>query len=214
MKLYHYSSAAYTKLLTRRKQGVSLEVVERATKHANILGDPGPYIDHISLFIEPPPLNSIGNIFKNQHEFWRNGNKIYEHVIDSDSLEANLLYQLVETPEMDKYADQFDWTIEDKRVRTTYIIKLNQEMKDKKYTGFGTDIMIRKLNPYLGRTEEFYRAARKKWDAEETAKQYAAYVPHLMVYPRSGEIKIESVRSVIIGTDYNSLANQRKSTKW
>lgn len=215
MKLYHYASTPYSKLLTRRKQGVEKEILVNAIAHAKRLGDPGPYTDHISLFIEQPPLNTIASIFKYQHPFWSKGNKIYEHVVDSKDLEPNLLYQLVETPEMDKFTDQFDWAVKDKVIRTQYFLQLNEEMKRLNFTGFGANTMVKKLTPYLGKSESFYILARLKEDAEQTAKQYAAYVPHLMVYPKSGEIKIESIRTVILGgAKYNTTISDTKSLQW
>ncbi len=200
MKLYHYSTSPYNELLTKRKQGgLTPDQIKRSVDHANLIHDPGPYIDHISLFFDPIPLERIAKIFGNRHDFWKTGQGVYVHVIDTASLPRDLLWSIVETPEIDNYTDQFDWTITDKAVRTKYLQDMNDEMVRLKLVGRTTKGLVEAVKPYLGKTEQAYIDARKRSDAEDTLKQYAANVPHLMVYPATGKIKVESYQLDIVG---------------
>ena len=214
MKLYHYSNVAFNELRTRRKQGVSDEVIVQSTEHAKRIGDPGPYIDHISLFLEPVPVDVISSIFKHQHSFWKAGDRIYEHVVETDTLETDILFSIVETPVIDRFTDQFDWSITDKAVRTKYLLSMNAEMERLKLTAHGRNLLIEGIKPFIGKTTQLFIAARKRSDADMTAKQYAANVPHLMVYPKSGVITVKSVKPIVLGNRQYTELPKGKSTMW
>ena len=200
MYLYHYSASQLKELLTKRKQGhLSSEQIKESTKKAEEMQDPGPYVDHISLFIEPIPYKTLPDIFHNKHPFWMKDKVIYEHVIDTNDLPSDLIWSIVETPEMDKYTDQFDWENATKEERISYIVKMNKEMLRSGYTGKGIFGLQNKIKKYIGQTEKFYKEARKRPDADDTKNQYAACVPHLMVYPKDGTIKIHQINKVILG---------------
>lgn len=214
MKLYHYSTVPFDELRTRRKQGVDEDTIRKSVEHSKHIGDPGPYIDHISLFIEPVPLDVISSIFNHQHHFWIKGATVYEHIVDTDSLESDLLYTIVETPVIDKFTNRYDWSIKDKSVRTQYLRGMNAEMERLKLTARGKNLLIEGIKPFLGKTTQLYILARKRDDAEDTMRQYAGNVPHAMVYPSKGTITVKSVRAVKIGSKQYMDSPKGKSTMW
>lgn len=207
MKLYHYSTEPLELLLTRREQGVSAEQITEAEIKAKKLGLPLPYIDHISFFLEPIPKETIASIFKNQHPFWKAGAEIYEHVIDSSSIPAQSQYMIVETPVIDQYTDQFDWSVTDLKVRSSYFIAMHKEMKRLGLLGVGIPKMVKLLTPFLGKTEGYYIKSRMAKDADVTKTQYAAGVPHLMVYPIGGRVKVEKVYKIKLGVAKPTVTN-------
>lgn len=207
MKLYHYSTEPLKILLTRREQGVSDEQISEAETKAKKLGLPLPYIDHISFFLEPIPKETIAGIFKNQHPFWKAGAEIYEHVIDTASIPSQSQYMVVETPVIDKYTDQFDWSVTDLTVRSKYFIAMHKEMKRLGLLGAGIPKMVKQLTPYLGKTEGYYIKARMAKGADMTKTQYAAGVPHLMVYPIGGRVKVEQVSKIKLGSTQPTISN-------
>lgn len=200
MLLYHYSGSHLKELLTRRQQGsLSSDQIKEAEKKAKETKQPGAYVDHISFFIEPIPYKSLPGIFLNEHHFWKKDKVIYEHIVDTDSLPVDILWSIVETPEMDKFTDRFDWVTATSEERQDYIIQMHVEMEKKGFTGRGVGKLESKIHQYLGKTEKFYKSARERSDADDTKNQYAACVPHLMVYPSDGVIQIQSVNKVVLG---------------
>lgn len=202
VKLYHYSTEKFHTLLTRRSVGgLTTEQIKQAEDKAVLLEDVGAYIDHISLFIEPVPSNSIAKIFNDQHPFWKSGKVIYEHVIDTKDLDKDISFILVETPIIGKFTDQFDWTNPTKEDRVNYIKAMHREMRRLKLIDNGVNNLIEQVKPYLnGTLSAFIKARHSAW-AEDTKEQYAAEVPHLMVYPKDGKIKVSSVKKITLGSE-------------
>lgn len=200
MNLYHYSTERFPFIKTRREQGVSKEVLEEAEHKAKKMGLPLPYVDHVSFFLEPIPKETIAAIFSNKHPFWRAGQKLYEHVIDSDDIDEKSFYRIVETPEINKFTDQFDWAVKDLTARSKYFVEMNKEMLRLGYSGYGISKMVSKCQQFIGKTEGYYIRARTLDSDGHSATQYAAYVPHLMVYPKGGVIPIKSVSLITLGS--------------
>lgn len=199
MLFYHYAKSRYSTLkCSRLTHHLTAEAIEKDDIAKNKFGLPGGYYDHISLFIEPIPEKDIARIFEHKHEFWKSGNKLYMHVVDSKDFESGMGYEVVETPEMDNWSDSFDWYHMTKQQREIALIAFYKEMKKRGLMGVGTSTMESKCKKYLGKTKGYYERARQRPDAEETIKQYAANVPHLMVYPPSGELAVKDVGIVVI----------------
>lgn len=200
MKLYHYSIDRFPFIKTRREQGVSAEVIAEAEHKAKKMGLPLPYIDHVSFFIEPIPKETIASIFDNKHPFWKSGQTLYEHVIDTKDIDEKSFYRIVETPEIDKYTDRFDWSNKDQSVRSKYFVDMNKEMLRLGYAGYGISKMIKKCEQFLGKTEGFYIKARQRPDAADSETLYAGNVPHVMIYPIGGIIPVESKTLIKLGS--------------
>lgn len=199
MKLYHYSLERFPSILTRRLQGMSESELKEAEVKASKMGLPLPYVDHVSFFLEPIPKDTIAAIFKFEHPFWKVGQQLYEHVIDTKDIDEKSFYRIVETPEIDKYTDQFDWSVKDLSVRSKYFQAMNKEMIRLGWSGYGISKMVQKCSVFIGKTEGFYIQARMREDEEMSRQLYAGNVPHLMIYPKGGEIKVESVKEIKLG---------------
>ena len=100
MKLYHYSTERFLKIETRRLQGIAEQEIKSAEDKASKMGLPLPYVDHVSFFLEPIPKDTIASIFKGEHPFWKAGQTLYEHVVDTKTIDEKSFYRIVETPEI------------------------------------------------------------------------------------------------------------------
>ncbi len=200
MKLYHYSTERFPFIKTRREQGVSKSDLEEAENKAKKMGLPLPYVDHVSFFIDPIPKETIAAIFSNKHPFWKAGQMLYEHVIDTKDIDEKSFYRIVETPAIDKYTDQFDWTVKDLPTRSKYFVAMNKEMMRLGYSGYGISKMVKMCQPFVGKTEGYYIKARQRPDAADSEKLYAGNVPHLMIYPVGGVIPVESKELIKLGS--------------
>lgn len=201
LKLYHYSKPLYHSLKTRTKSGVATAAeIQKGLDNAKTYNNPGSYHDHVSFFFDPVPLTTLAKLFKGKNDFWIAGNEIYEYTIDVDSLEPTILYSVVETPKQIEYLDKTEW-IDTDEFLIHYCAEETKLKKQWGETGTGLAGLKRQINIYKGKTESFYVAASKRDDFVENIKKYAACVPHLMLYPLSGEIKIESTATAVVGKD-------------
>lgn len=199
MKLYHYSDKQYTELLTRRIQGADEKEIDVATFKAKRMGLPLPYHDHISFFFEPIPLDKIASVFPYGHPFWKAGNEIYEHVIDLQSIDPTSFWRVVESIEQSKFSDQFDWEgTKDLATRAGWFTKMHLNDAKLGLSGYDTRLIYKASRQVMVMsTLDFYRRAMFGRDPENT--QYAADVPHLMIYPIGGRIPVTSSRKVTLG---------------
>lgn len=109
MYIYHYSSKSYSELRSLANQpGKSKEEIVELNKKYTRSMDPGPYCNQISFFIEPIPFDIIGDLFGNKHSVWFNGNRLYEYLIDIDSIDKNIMFMVAETPGDMKLIDSYD----------------------------------------------------------------------------------------------------------
>jgi hypothetical protein len=200
VKIYHYSTERFPFIKTRREQGVSESDLEEAVHKAKKMGLPLPYVDHVSFFIDPIPKETIAAIFSNKHPFWKAGQTLYEHVIDTKDINEKSFYRIVETPEIDKYTDQFDWTVKDLSVRSKYFVEMNKEMLRLGYSGYSINKMVKMCQRFIGKTEGYYIKARQRPDAADSEQLYAGNVPHLMIYPMGGVIPVESKELIKLGS--------------
>ena len=199
MKLYHYSTERFLKIETRRLQGIAEQEIKSAEDKASKMGLPLPYVDHVSFFLEPIPKDTIASIFKGEHPFWKAGQTLYEHIVDTKDIDEKSFYRIVETPEIDKYTDQFDWGVKDLATRSKYFQAMNKEMLRLGWSGYGISKMVQKCSVFIGKTEGYYIQARMREDADMSRQLYAGNVPHLMIYPKGGSVEVESVKEIKLG---------------
>lgn len=200
MLLYHYSTQLYPFLLTKHQSSkLSSKEIEEGLEEAKIICLPGPYYDHISFFFDKVPLKIIGNLFKGKNDFWKNGNEIYEYIIDTASLSNNIKYFITETPSQIKKLDETDWIDSDEFFQ--------QYMKEKKRMaeanneiGESRSELEKQIKKYKGKTEAYYIQASKRDDFDENITKYAAYVPHVMLYPEHGKVTYITYSLVKVGS--------------
>ena len=190
MFLYHYAKQRFPVLKTLAKQ-----------KKLKIT-DPHGYQNHISFFFERPPLDKLGVIFGEGHHTWHPGARLFEHVVLLSSLHS-FFYELVESP---KKTELFYNEVISDTEYFKQIDKLNRELK---YQGNSLHDLNIAIRHNLGQTEKCFLLLPSRPNFQEIRNKYAPTVPHLMVYPTSGEIKVSSVNEVTIPN-----TTQLKSMKW
>lgn len=202
MFLYHYAIEPYNILLTRRHRGgLTEEEIKRGIDIAAFRCDPKPYYDHISFFFDRPPVEIIGDIFKPyDHDFWFNGNVIYEHIVHVESI-GKFDYMITETPDKMKFIKQHwqDDFITDLEAKHDFFVRLKKLEKAKGYYGNNLRQFLLSSNKFIGKTADFYRQSPKINDREDMSK-YAAAVPHVMLYPETGYTDLFApVNKLVIG---------------
>lgn len=190
-RYYHYSKEKFTQLETKAYRNGERKFIVNDIENL-------PYGNHISLFVERPPLDIIGKLFHN-HPFWYNGNEIYEYVIELKTLPDKLTWTMEETPHKNSFYEKYRQINGD--VRTDEEIdlfwnELNKERVKLGEAGFNKASMEKCSDKYRTKTRRFYIDAGREF---HDAKQYAPNVPHLMVYPELGFLLISSTREVVIG---------------
>ena len=184
MKLYHYAKEAYPVLKTRAKQGI--------TEQPNVAGTTTPgflYNGHISFFLEPIPTDIMAGVYGKDHRTWFPGSKLYEHVVEI-TRSTVFRYRFVETPE--KTAIYVDDSI----TEADYLKRLDRINKTLLYVGNSYDEFAIPYKRLSGKLKEHILRAKTlpKWNKD----QYACYVPHVMIYPVSGELEPSEINRVTI----------------
>lgn len=199
-RLYHYASSEFSELQTPRyRGGTDPKKIKRAEELAKKYKLAGAYCDHISFFFEPIPLDILGKLFGKDHAVWFSGSKLYQHVVTLDDL-GDCPYEVVETPTQNKVADQFDWTNEAERDKTMaeYVKLQNRAKLLNGEIGYDKKTLHEQIAKFRGGTRAAYIAASESEDFEDGRNKYAAGVPHLMAYPLSGKVRVDSVSKVVV----------------
>lgn len=196
MKLYHYSSEPYPVLKTRKKLGL---LPPKQMLDAS-------YLDHISFFFDPIPSKTLTMIFGTNHPFWFKGNQIYEHVIDTNDLDIDIYFHVVEskrrTELLDQFAEENNWVKDDPKLLAKWIILERRKSIAWGEIGRSRRTLEEQIKNNVGGTELAYISASSRDDFEHGRNKYAANVPHLMLYPRDGEIPVRNVFGLKIGDDH------------
>lgn len=197
MKLYHYSTAQYPVLLTRRKTGQPIP------EGVNVSDN---YLDHISFFFDPIPSRIMPEVFSKGHHFWFAGNRIFEHVIEVNELEDNIRYLVVESKREDELWNRFITKNKHEKNRDRLMKAWDALITDEKIrwgeSGNSRHDLKKQIRKNTGTTSLSYIAASTRDDFADGYNKYAANVPHLMVYPSEGEVPVREVFELKIGSDY------------
>jgi hypothetical protein len=195
-QIYHYSETLYHTLLTRRRQGF-----KETNNIPEINGR--SYLDHISFFIEPIPLDILPSLHHNKHPFYQNNKSIYEYVISTEEL-SGCFYHLTESPEKTKLL--YDKTITDEQ----YYEKIERVNEKLNYTGTDIVKLEKLIEKFTGTTRAYFINVPKLPNYEELKTKYAPTVPHLMIYPKNGEIKYNNVSFKTMGNK-NTMSEKIKT---
>lgn len=195
-KLYHYSAAKHTVLKTREKTSPpDKEKLAKAKEDMETHKDPGTYYQHISFFFEPVPLDLVGKIFGKEHHFWFPGHDIYEHIVDLSSM-PEFKYRIVESPLAVKMFYETDWDDLDDSDLLKYFRELADKQKAHGEIGSGPSELKSAASSMVGSVLEAFKELPKRPNWEELKSKYAATVPHVMVYPKGGEITVDEIKEV------------------
>lgn len=192
--LYHYAAAKHPILKTRMLSSPPTPTeIKKAEERTKVNLDPGTYYEHISFFFEPVPLDLVGKTFGKDHPFWYPGHEIYEHTIPIDTL-PDFKYRIVETPLANELFYKTDW---DKEVdMAEYFKKLYDVQKQHGEIGESRSTFISTAQHLKGTVRKAYEELPKRPNWEELKSKYAATVPHVMLYPKGGEVIVAEIKAV------------------
>jgi hypothetical protein len=198
MKLYHYSDSQYAQLQSRRVSGLPVPEGVRVSDD---------YLDHISFFFTPIPSKLMPDIFYKGHPFWYKGHKLYEHVIEVDDLEDEFNFRVVEserkTALLDEFSKEHDWETHDPKKFALWKAELFKMQKKYGEIGFNKAAFKTFLKTLPRDVTRYgYLAAKARDDFDWGYNKYAANVPHVMLYPRTGIVAVKEVSELTIGNDH------------
>jgi len=182
--LYHYSKEHYPQLLTLEQQKVlDPKVRQDAQDAARFRGDLFPYYQHVSFFLDPVPLDLVGEMFPKDHQAWVNGNELWQYSVDPTTMSIKG-WVLTEAPLQNFLLDVLPW-FDNRTYKRGYfkMLKLGRVLTQSE----GSDLsgLVKCIDRYKGRTRAAYEKLKDSKDFEELKYKYAATVPHLMIYTDS-----------------------------
>lgn len=197
--LYHYNTKPLNILYTLRKQHklgitkLSLKQLKEADlNRTRIYYDKYAYIDHISLFLDPIPLDIVRKHFTG-NKVYQSNDYIYEHQIRIDQLKDNLLYyKLVENP-INNFMSNHLW-IDSDIIKPIYFGARKILNITKGYNGSNYSKLLNIIAKFKGKTQQAFEELvnSDKFDDEQKS-MYAPSIPHLFIYPTNGELMISKV---------------------
>lgn len=188
--LYHYNTKSYDALKTLERQGIDSGIKSNTIPALNP-SSLGTYSQHISFFLVPIDTDKIGKIYGKDHKVWYPGNVLNEHCVYLDKLK-NFKYEFVETPEKTKlYYDD--------SIGIAQYHKLLKEINlEKRYIGDNLEDFKKAYYSLLPTIELAYSRVNSLPNWNDIRGKYAATIPHVMIYPQSGEIKVSKTKTVRI----------------
>ena len=157
------------------------------------------YSKHISLHIDPLPLDLIVSNFPKESPYFRNGVYLYEHVIDLRD-QPCLLWYVAESP-LDNFFvnylhSEIMWDKSDSYRRAWYYVK-NAMNRWSGLKGNTPKQCIEACKRFKGTIRmSFIAWMNSKQFSDQGKRMYAASVPHLFYYPTNGELNIHSVNKL------------------
>lgn len=186
MLLYHYATQPFPILKTLEAQGLVTDEMRNAAQDSMAFyHTPGPYYAHISFFVDPLDLSTVAEIFAgHNHPVWRTGNVVYQHVVESHTL-GDFDYLWTETP-VDKQFMKTRWKEGlSEEAMSKYFADLAVAARKAGFIGKGNHAFEKAAKSFVGKTMEAYLEA-KELNYGRNWQQYAANVPHVMIYPPKG----------------------------
>ena len=192
IKLYHYSKEKFNILKTLEKQGkVTKEDIKKATTQTIGTIRPGYYYQHISFFLIPVDVVKIGKIYGNDHLVWHPGSKLTEHTVLLDDL-GEFKYEFVETPEKTKLYYDDSISIQE------YHRLVNKLNVSKKYIGNSKDDFTEAFDSLITQIKPAYDIVKSRPNWDLIKEKYAATIPHVMIYPKSGTVEVSKSKQISI----------------
>lgn len=207
-KLYHYSSESRDKLkcLALQVKDNPDDFTDEVKKEIAKLDDwyvkgkhELPYSGHISLHIDPLPVDLILEHFPKESPYFKL-DVIYEHVIYVDKLEPALPWQIVES-KSDNFI--FNHLLSDTLYDNVSAYKklyhrskgiIGRLLGQK---GTGNIALLESLKEYKGKIRNYFFRWMDSKDFQSSAKrQYATGVPHVFIYPKRGYVVPKSVKEI------------------
>lgn len=203
--IYHYSIKKYKSLLTVNERN-NLNLIDKneynkLLEYQNSRGFVPSYLDHISFLIDPLPVDLIVKNFKDSNNKLYTSDSCYEYSINISSLLNNLNYwRVVENP-INNFFNSYLWIDMDYPGKDILFFG-TRDLLNNIFKNEGSEFsnFVNTLKKYKGVTRDAYIKLINSSDFK-TYKElgmYAPTVPHLMIYPKVGEIKYSSIRKIQI----------------
>ena len=198
MIIYHYSDKPRRILKTIEAQNIlKKDHKELLDKKFIYRKEKLPYYKHISFAIDEIPFNSIIEAYEGKnHHIYKKGNIVYCHYIDIDQIYFNTPWDIVETPIDTFFYDKL-WLEYEVYEKFLYRVKrlLNSVMNN---TGDTTPQLKNALRKFKGSYIERFGKLINRKDFNELSGMYAPTIPHVFLYPPSGQIKPIKVKKIVL----------------
>ena len=165
------------------------------------------YSEQISLFFSPLPYKELPELFNNKHSFYTKGKKLYEYKVPYSNLPNDILFHVVETPAITKFLHMSEkkLDLDNDDIFYSYMKDKINLTKKLGYYNKGVHNLEEIAKDFLDIKKYFIKATAKN----PNYKQYAAEVPHVMIYPDSGVINYESYKHIILGETPDTAAIEK-----
>ena len=198
--LYHYSTERFEEIITREEQSkrgfniLSDQEKKDLDKKANYRSSKHPYYKELSFMIDRLPFDIILSAnFSTNHKVYRKGNLIYEYKIRLEDL-PQMYWQIVESP-TDNLLSKLPWFENNLYKKSFFKIK-SLLKKLQKYESNDMERLKEVVEEFEGTYPMYYKKwiNSKKFNYQKN--MYAASIPHVQLYPLSGNIKIDNVQKI------------------
>jgi len=206
--LYHYSTMFNETLQTPLRSGLATEaeIIESTTQYSRF-NQVARTVDQIQFFFKPIESKMISEFFGEDHPLWFIGNGLFEYAVNIDNI-GSCSFQCQSTEFQREFTKQYEYDNQLKKNDPNYIKRLHLLIRQ-----------ARELNGEIGYTKknlakiheryqyQLYELASKPRPKDERVSfaEYFNDIPHVMVYPKSGEICYSSVSSFMVGVDTRRL---------
>ena len=197
VKLYHYSATQYPVLQTVENRQVDTHNYSKYLAYAKQTGDIGGYHQHLSFFIEPVPVD-IWRFYPTDHPVWAKGTKLFlHHIYLEDAFPGG--YKFTETPLHQKRVKGLPDELSDAELiafkKALYKEQYNEGEMGTSFIQCATKIRELTKNGMY----HWYLKLKNSVNYEEVKYKYAANIPHLMMYPASGQVPVMFSTPIVIG---------------
>lgn len=190
MKLYHYSDKQFDEVKSR-------------TAINNTRTGPGICDSNaISFFLEPIPRD-LPTIFGGKHQLWVKGKSLYEYTVDTQSFPKDIPFHLTESDEKTKLILSQNWD-ENIPIHKTgeYLAEISRLEIKEGLLGRGLLQLESKVIKYNHGIRDYYinsiELTKGLNDEDEIYTKYAAYVPHLIIYPWKTPIPVIDRQLIVL----------------
>ena len=200
-ELYHYNYKALDEILTLKAQdirGIKKMSNDDYLKMQNWYKPGlGYYYESVSFFFDPLPLDLIAKKYTHEGSVYKPGKEIIEHVIVVDDIK-DCPFAVVENPISNfmveyLYSD-FSETYEELFFSARTLMQIVFGLQ-----GVGKEKLIKAIEKFKGSTRPGFERLIKDKDFDTHYKfKYAPTVPHLMLYPVDGCVKVSKTTKRVI----------------
>ena len=190
MKLYHYSKEKYQDLRSLEAQRpITAKEKREAQNLARLFHNthPYPYYGNVS-FMFDPITKDHWKFYPADHHSWFKGSELFEYTVNVSDL-PDFMWQIVETPEITKARLDDSVSIKD-------YWKIYKDIILTRYTGSGHKSFEKASQEFIGEIREWVEYMASVETKEAARYQYAAGVPHAMLYPVGGVIQYQTVKPI------------------